>query len=141
MRDNEDVRWAQRLSHYEKALNSLLGDIQLATDRELSGIEKRGVIQAFKSTHELAWNVIKDFQKETESEDIIGSKDAFQWAFKSKLVSTDVLLKTAKSRKLTSHSYNKKVANEIYNDIIELYYDGFKELADNLNLQKQKRNL
>ncbi len=141
MKNNEDVRWEQRLSHYEKALGSLLGDIQLATDRELSDIEKRGVIQAFEYTYELAWNVIKDFQKETGSEDIIGSKDAFQWAFKSKLVSTDILLKTIKSRQLTSHSYNKEVADEIYNNIIELYYDGFKELYDNLNLQKQKRNL
>ena len=57
----QDVRWVQRLNHYKKALNSLYEDIQLAAERELSKIEKRGLIQAFEYTYELSWNSIKDF--------------------------------------------------------------------------------
>ena len=138
---NQDVRWVQRLSHYTKALNSLREDIELATERELSKIEKRGLIQAFEYTYELSWNSIKDFYQSLGQTDIQGSKDAFRLAFKNELISTGTLMKTVRSRQLTSHSYNEETADEIYNDVINIYYDAFKELADNLTLQKQQRNL
>jgi len=141
MSEKADIRWVQRLSHFEKALKSLLNDIELSTDRDLSDIERRGLIQAFEYTYELAWNSIKDFYQSLGNEDIQGSKDAFRIAFKNGLVSTDNLMKTVKSRPLTSHSYNEETASEIYDDVRNLFYDAFKELADSLNAQKEKRGL
>jgi len=57
----QDIRWIQRFNNYKKALKTLESDIELFKTRELLDIEKRGVIQAFEYTYELAWNVIKDF--------------------------------------------------------------------------------
>ena len=57
----EDIRWIQRFKNYKKAFDSLTADVELATERELTDIEKRGLIQAFEYTYDLAWNVIKDF--------------------------------------------------------------------------------
>ncbi len=139
MSEQQDIRWVQRLDNYKKALKSLLSDIELATARELSDIEKRGLIQAFKYTYELAWNTIKDFYQSIGDAEIQGSRDAFRMAFNRGLVSNDTLLQAVKSRQLTSHTYNEETADKIYHDVVNSYYDALQELADNLQSQKEKR--
>lgn len=56
-----DIRWHQRLENYIKALHQLALGVQLAEQRPLSDLEKQGLIQGFEFTHELAWNVMKDY--------------------------------------------------------------------------------
>ena len=141
MSKKQETRWIQRFNNLKKALSSLTKDVELATERELTNIEQRGLIQAFEYTYELAWNTIKDFYESTGETNIQGSKDAFRLAFKRGLVSSETLLDTAKSRQMTSHSYNEETANLIYSDIIHKYYFAFNELADSLQAQKDKRGL
>jgi len=56
-----DIRWQQRFANYKKALLQLQDAVGLSEQRALSNLEKQGVIQAFEFTHELAWNVLKDY--------------------------------------------------------------------------------
>ena len=137
----QDIRWIQRLEKYIKALKSLSGDIELAKKRELSDIEQRGLIQAFEYTYELAWNTIKDFYLSIGETGIQGSKDAFRIAFNRGLVENHNLIKTVKSRQITSHSYNEETAEEIYQDVLNKYHDAFKELEHSLLQEKIKRGL
>jgi len=128
-----DIRWIQRFNNFKKALKILLEAIELATERELSNLEKQGLIQAFEYTFELAWNTVKDFYESQGETNIQGSKDAFRMAFERGLSTKgDILFEAVQSRQLTSHTYNEETADEIYHDIIEKYYDAFKELEDNL---------
>ena len=136
-----DIRWIQRFDKYTKALNSLSGDIELATKRKLTDIEQRGLIQAFEYTYELAWNTIKDFYQSIGETDIQGSRDAFRIAFNRGLVTNENLIKAVKSRQITSHSYNEETAAEIYRDVFDKYYDAFKELENSLQKEKDKRDL
>lgn len=57
----KDIRWIQRFHNFKKALGQLAEAVELAGQRDLSKLEKQGVIQAFEFTHELAWNTLKDF--------------------------------------------------------------------------------
>lgn len=139
MTKQQDIRWLQRFDNYKKVLKTLLSDIELATERKLSDIEKRGLIQSFEYTYELAWNTIRDFYKSVGDNNIQGSIDAFKAAFNRELVSNETLLLAVKSRQLTSHTYNIEITNKILNDIVNNYYDAFQELADNLQLQKENR--
>jgi len=141
MSSNQDIRWIQRLNNFNKALENLGNDIELATSRELSDIERRGLIQAFEFTYELSWNVIKDFYQELGETNIQGSRDAFKIAFQRGLVSSEVLVQTIASRQKTSHSYDEETAKMIYHEIVDKYYDAFKELADSLEKQKAQRGL
>ncbi|MBU2570508.1 MAG: nucleotidyltransferase substrate binding protein [Gammaproteobacteria bacterium] len=59
--NNPDVRWQQWFVSYRKALSQLKEAVELSRQRPLSKLEKQGVIQTFEFTHELAWNVPKDF--------------------------------------------------------------------------------
>ena len=61
MKKENDIRWQQRFSNFQKALEQLEKAINLSEERELSNLEKQGLIQAFEFTHELSWNVMKDF--------------------------------------------------------------------------------
>lgn len=54
MPDELDVRWHQRLQSFHKAWVRLAEGARLADERELSPLEKQGLIQAFEFTHELA---------------------------------------------------------------------------------------
>jgi nucleotidyltransferase substrate binding protein (TIGR01987 family) len=134
----DDIRWIQRFNNYKKALKTLENDIELFKTRELSEIEKRGVIQAFEYTYELAWNVIKDFYFYNGIVDIQGSRDAFKMAFNRGLVSSDILIRSIKSRQLTTHTYNEEIIEDIFNEIINEYFDAFIELKDNLEKETLK---
>ena len=57
----EDVRWCQRLQSYQRALANLTSAVMLRQARGLSELEQQGLVQAFEFTHELAWNVMKDY--------------------------------------------------------------------------------
>ena len=81
-----DTRWKQRFNNYIKAFQTLVAAVELARSRELSELEQQGVIQSFELTHELAWNVLKDYLTEKGIVGLIGSKDATRSAFKNGLI-------------------------------------------------------
>ena len=56
-----DIRWIQRFDNFKRAFARLSDACALAEQRDLSDLERQGLIQAFEFTHELAWNTLKDF--------------------------------------------------------------------------------
>ncbi|MEA3499902.1 MAG: nucleotidyltransferase substrate binding protein [Candidatus Marinimicrobia bacterium] len=136
----EDNRWEQRFNNYKKALQNLSEAVELSTQKEFSKLEKQGVIQAFAMLYEICWNTIRDFYQAQGETNIQGSRDAFKMAFNRGLITDgEVFMKTIKSRQLTSHTYNEETAEEIYFDIIDKYYDAFKELGNRLEQEKKKQ--
>lgn len=69
-----DIRWRQRLQSFESAFVHLSDAADLAATRPLSTLEQQGLIQAFEFTHELAWNVLKDYLEAQGFINIVGSK-------------------------------------------------------------------
>ena len=115
-------RWQQRLTNYQKALTQLADAIQLANSRPLTELEKQGLIQAFEFTHELAWNVMKDYFLFQGNPDITGSRDAIREAFNKGLIQDgENWMEMIKSRNQSSHTYNLKVANDIILKITSSY--------------------
>ena len=82
----QDIRWKQRFDNYLQVFQTLVEAVELARTRELSKLEQQGLIQGFEFTHELAWNVLKDYLEEQGFVDIIGSKNAPRQAFKNGLL-------------------------------------------------------
>lgn len=123
-----DIRWKQRLSNYNKALKQLGDGIELSQQRDLSDLEKQGLIQAFEFTHELAWNVIKDYFVYQGNTAITGSRDAAREAFEKGLIDDgegwmDMII----SRNRSSHTYNQATADTITEKIIDSYFNLFRE--------------
>lgn len=88
--------------------------------------EKEGLIQRFEYTHELAWNVMRDYLVYQGEQNIGGSRDATREAFRIGLITDgEGWMDMIKSRNLTSHTYNNSTAEEIYLKIIKEYYPLF----------------
>ena len=81
-----DIRWKQRFSNYLRAFQTLVDAVELADVRELSNLEQQGLIQSFEFTHELAWNVLKDYLEHQGIAGLVGSRDASRAAFKNGLI-------------------------------------------------------
>ncbi|MFC5284780.1 nucleotidyltransferase substrate binding protein [Pedobacter alpinus] len=136
---NLDLRWEQRFSNYKKALNQLNNNIdyikntypnlnfEFEIDDEMvsnvADILKQGLIQSFEFTHELAWKVMQDFAKDQGNQEIRGSKDATRFAAKVNLITNaQDWMNMILSRNESSHTYNSETANEIFCNIMKLYY-------------------
>jgi nucleotidyltransferase substrate binding protein (TIGR01987 family) len=123
MTNNPDIRWQQRCSNFQRAFASLAAAVGLARTRPLSDLEKQGLIQAFEFTHELAWNVMRDYFVYQGNTAITGSRDAVREAFSKGLLDDgEGWMEMLQSRNLTSHTYNQAVADEIVARIIGSYF-------------------
>jgi nucleotidyltransferase substrate binding protein (TIGR01987 family) len=123
-----DVRWQQRFANYKKALNKLREAAEYITvnsgDSEtvLEEILKEGLVQRFEYTHELAWNIMKDYAEYQGNNSIGGSRDATREALNLKLIGNGaVWMEMIRSRNETSHTYNSETANTIVKKIIAEY--------------------
>ncbi len=146
----EDIRWEQRFSNYVKAFNKLDQavtkikedfeideDGNIDEDEFLDDIIKEGLIQRFEYTHELSWNVMKDYAAYQGNPDVGGSRDAVREAFQLQLIAEGkIWMEMIISRNKTSHTYNEETANEIFKNIIYLYHTEFKAF---LNTMEGKR--
>ena len=117
-----DIRWQQRFQHYQKALLQLSKGVELSEQRPLSDIEQQGLIKAFEFTHELAWDVMKDYFEYQGTTSIMSSRDATREAFQRNLITDgEGWMEMIKSRNMTSHTYNQDVADEISDKVISQY--------------------
>lgn len=142
----QDIRWQQRFSNYVKAFLKLeaavqkieadypiKGDGSIDEDDFLDDIIKEGLIQRFEYTHELAWNVMKDFLEDAGNNDIFGSKDATREAFAANLITNgEVWMDMIKSRNKTSHTNNEETANDIFLKIVREYYHEFHQFNNRM---------
>jgi nucleotidyltransferase substrate binding protein (TIGR01987 family) len=134
----QDIRWHQRFSNFNKAFFKLeqaiayikqdfIEDEKDKIDAEdlgyvLDEMIKEGLIQRFEYTHELAWNVMKDYAEYQGNNTVGGSRDATREALQLKIIENgEVWMDIIQSRNKTTHTYNESTANEIYRKIMEDY--------------------
>ena len=134
----EDIRWKQRFSNYQKALQRLKDNIEyfstfLAENITPADILKQGLIQSFEFTHELAWNVMKDHAVYQGNSEIKGSRDAVRYSAQVGLISDGFgWMEMIQSRNSSSHTYNEDTANEITEHIISKYFPLFIEFQEKM---------
>lgn len=136
---NEDVRWLQRLSNFQKALAQLDEAVQLMGLRSLSRLEKQGVIQGFEYTYQLAWNTLKDFLLWQGLEGIVGSRDAIREGFSNGLISDGHgWMSMLTDRNRTSHTYNEEIAEAILDNIQKRHHPLLRELERTLSARAER---
>lgn len=148
----QDIRWEQRFSNFLKALRKLsqaveyikhnfIDEDEPIDDSDLGYVLdemiKEGLIQRFEYTHELAWNVMKDYATFQGNANVGGSRDATREAFQLKLVSDGTIwMDMIGSRNKTSHTYNEEITDEIYSKIMNDYYPAFLEFQKNMEAKR-----
>ncbi len=133
MSNNDEIRWQQRFQNFLKAFTLLEEAVWQSKESKLNELEEQGLIQRFEFTHELAWNVLKDYFQYQGNTSITGSRDATREAFNNGLISNgDGWMEMIKSRNQSSHTYNETIANDIVFRIINLYYPLFSDFKDKM---------
>ena len=123
---NHDIRWKQRFENFIKAFNLLEDAVRLHHERDLNELEVQGLIQRFEFTHELAWNVLKDYFEYQGNSNITGSRDAIREAFNKGLIDDgEGWMDMIKSRNQSTHTYDEMIAEELKNKVIDSYYKLF----------------
>jgi nucleotidyltransferase substrate binding protein (TIGR01987 family) len=139
--NKKDVRWRQRFQNYQQALARLNEAVALSRQRALSDLEQQGLVQAFEFTHELAWNVLKDYLEEQGYAGIIGSKNATREAFKNGLLEDgESWMDMIKARNLTSHTYHTKIAEDIVKDILGRFHPALVAIETRLAQLEKKES-
>lgn len=125
------------MANYSKALEQLGNAVAISQQRPLSDLEKQGLIQAFEFTHELAWNVMKDYFAYQGNPAITGSRDAAREAFQKGLIEDgEGWMEMIRSRNLTSYTYQQKIADEIVGQVVDRYFPLFERFLDAMNARK-----
>ncbi len=136
----QNIRWEQRFSNFKKTFTKLSETVHFVKDNyfvegafdesRLSDSEQiviEGLIKRFEYTHELAWDVMKDFIRGRGNTNIYGSRDATREAFQLELIQEgDVWMDMIKSRNKTVHSYDERIARKIFLTILGPYFPDFK---------------
>ncbi len=134
-----DIRWKQRLANFKKAFAHLDEAVLLSRQRTLSDLERQGLIQAFEFTHEVAWNLMKDWFDFQGNSEISGSRDATREAFRMGIIQDgEIWMEMIKSRNQSSHTYNLETASEIATAIAERYWQAFRHFLDSMAQRAQR---
>ncbi len=115
--------FSDAISRFGEALNTPVGDE--------NSIVIDACIQRFEFSFEMAWKTIKRF---LEHKGIVtkAPRDCFKEAFKLGWISNDDLWsQMLEDRNRTSHTYNRKIANEVYLNLPQ-YFKHYTDLQKHL---------
>ena len=130
--DKGDIRWKQRFSNFEKALEKFTEAVEVVKDHS-NDLEKEGLIQRFEFSHELAWKVMKDFLENDGYQNIFGSKSTTREAFNKGLIEEgQIWMNMIESRNATVHTYHGNILDTEYHKIIEKYHPLFLKLDEKM---------
>ena len=136
---NTDIRWKQRLYNYKRAHLQLQNGVALMRQRELSNLEKQGLVQAFEFTYELAWKMLKEYLSWQGIKEITGSRDAIREAFAHELIDDgEAWMNMLVDRNQTSHTYNEATVEEILTNIDQRYAKQFFVLREKFDVLAAK---
>ncbi len=129
-----DIRWKQRFDNFKKAFTKFQEGVDIYNKKELSDLEKQGIIKSFEYTYELAWNLIRDYLIYNGIVEIRGARDAIKAGFKYEIIKNgDVWLEIINLRNITTHTYNDSIIKKVLQKICTIYFNEFKNLYDFFN--------
>ena len=128
--NKQDIRWLQRFSNFRKALEKLRNAVEIITlktdfDEEVDELLAEGLIQRFEYTHELAWNVMKDYAEYQGHTNIRGSRDAVRKALSINIIDDVQWMNSIEDRNQTSHNYDDETVISIFENIVKIYFSLF----------------
>ena len=126
----EKPRWVYRFDNYKHAYLLLREAIETLESRQLTQLEKEGVIQRFEYTWELAWKVLKDYLEQSGVVlDNVTPASVIKAAFAAKVIADGELwMQALDARNRMSHTYDLKVFERIIEEIRTRYLSAFEML-------------
>lgn len=117
------------LKKLEKAFSKLQEAVAIAKDE----LDKDGVIQRFEFSAELLWKTLKIFLEYNKIDATGGPRQCIKLAFRNGYIEDDeILLDMLDDRNKSSHIYDEKTSDEIFERIKNIYIDVFGKIINKL---------
>lgn len=118
-------RIVEKFEDFRSALKRLEEGISIEPDKD---IIIDGAIQRFEFVFELSWKLMREYLKYTGLE-INNPRGVIKYAYQNGIIEDgDKWLKMLSDRNMTSHLYNQKMAQKIYQNIKFEYVELFRKL-------------
>lgn len=116
-------RFFYRFENFERAFLLLREAMELSARRELSQLEKEGIIQRFEYSWELAWKTLKDYLDHTGIIlETITPAATIRAAYAANIIQNgDVWMKALEARNRMSHVYDFKIFGQVIAEIANQY--------------------
>lgn len=119
---------SDKLDNFSNALKKL----EEAFAQEGNSLCLDGTIKRFEFSFEMAWKALKKFLL-YEGTECLSARDCIKKAYQLEFIKEeDIWLNILKDRNSTSHIYDEKEAEEIYQRIKNVYFAEFKKLKEKL---------
>lgn len=125
------ILMSKREEKYEKFISAVSRLEEAISDYEQVKLDsvRDGAIQRFEFCTELAWKTVREYLIEQGYADINSPKAVMKTAFSDGLLDSEQgWLDILESRNITSHVYDEKTAEEIFESIKNTYINLFKDL-------------
>ena len=126
-----DTRWKQRFQNFDRAV-VLLREPFARGVKQLSLLEKEGVVQRFEFTLELAWKTLKDYLEHAGV--VIAPltpRNVIKEAFAAKILpDAQVWIDMLDHRNLLSHTYDEKAFNAAVDALANRYLAAIERLHE-----------
>ena len=131
---SEKKRWEYRFDNYKRAFFLLRDAIELNHSKEISDLEREGIIQRFEYTWELAWKTLKDYLGDQGVVlDKITPKSVIIASVEAKIIANrEQWMAALDDRNKMSHVYSNEVFSEVINNISQSYLSLFDQLYEKL---------
>ncbi len=121
-----------KVNYAVEKLQAAFRRLQEGAEKADCELEKDGVIQRFEFTFEQFWKTLK-IVLEAEGVETGSPRDCLEKGFRYGYLETDEpYLKMLEDRNKTSHIYNRKKAETIFNNIKELHIEKIKTVVNRL---------
>ena len=121
------------IDNYHRAVDSLRQALDLMAERELSPLERLGVIQVFKTCWELGWRLMADCLQSQGDAGQSGARDVIREAFRQELIGNgQIWMSMLQDRNRTAHTYNEATMLELLSAIRTSYAAELITLAEHV---------
>lgn len=116
-----NIRWIQRFENLQKSINNLLEAKKCIEQDGPRKIYTMALIQAFEIAFELSWKTMKNYL-EYNGIVVDTPRSAIKESFANHIITNgQSWIDMMEARNTTSHTYNEEYANELVNDILNIY--------------------
>jgi nucleotidyltransferase substrate binding protein (TIGR01987 family) len=127
---NQDTRWKQRFSNFDKSLANLQEALETANPNKL---EQQGIIKAFELCYELAWKTLQDYLTEIGFEGTVGPKPVIRQAFEAGIIHDgEAWAQMHQARNESAHIYNEDNARALEAKIRQAFAGLLSHLGEDL---------
>lgn len=119
----DQPRWLYRFENYARAVALLREAVEILRTREMSALEKEGMVQRFEFTWELGWKLLKDFLEQSGIVlDTVTPAATIRAGFAARIIGDgEMWMRALDARNRMAHTYDRSKFDLVVVEIADLY--------------------